>query len=353
MNRQSVDEKTREEASVWLARLDRGLREHEGASLQQWLEKPAHRHVILDLARMWHGPDTVAVLSALFPQSRELAKPQRSQRGLLLISLTAVVAVSIVTTWALTLDGHLPSYYLESSDKTREGFKRGIYITGIGEQREVTLPDSSSIMMNTGTRMGVDYSLRSRDVSIQYGEASFSVVHEPDRPFTVHAGKRDFQAIGTHFNVRVLTPDNVELTVSEGMVKVLYAPPNIPDTPAMRRMQFTFGEETVGALETAVVEPGYQSIRKIGAGELDALVAWQRGMLIFEGEPLESVLAEVDRYTTTKFVLADDKLRSVRVSGYFRTGDVDALLTALRSQFSIDSRRDAQGRVVLKASTPL
>jgi hypothetical protein len=32
MNRQSMDEKTREEASVWLARLDRGLREHEGTS---------------------------------------------------------------------------------------------------------------------------------------------------------------------------------------------------------------------------------------------------------------------------------------------------------------------------------
>jgi len=109
MNRQSVDEKTREEASVWLARLDRGLRAHEGTSLQEWLEKPAHRHVILELARMWHGPDTVAVLSALFPQSRELKKPQRSRRGLLLISLTAIVAVSIVTTWALTLDGHLPS----------------------------------------------------------------------------------------------------------------------------------------------------------------------------------------------------------------------------------------------------
>src|SRR5262249_4284338 len=133
-----------------------------------------------------------AVLSALFPQSRELAKPQRSRRGLLLISLTVIVAVTIVTTWALTLDGHLPSYYLDASPSAREGFKRGIYITAIGEQREVKLPDNSRIMMNTGTRMGVDYSLRSRDVSILYGEASFRVTHEPDRPFTVHAGKRDF-----------------------------------------------------------------------------------------------------------------------------------------------------------------
>jgi transmembrane sensor len=353
MNRRTVDEKTREEASVWLARLDRGLREHEGASLQQWLESPSHRHVILELARMWHGPDTVAVLSALFPKSTELEKPQRSRRGLLIVSLTAVVAISIVGTWAFTLDGHLPSYYLQDPHYAQDGFTRGIYVTAIGEQRELNLPDKSSIMMNTGTRMGIDFSLRSRDVSIQYGEASFHVAYEPDRPFTVRAGKRAFQAVGTHFNVRVLTPDNVEVTVTEGMVKVLWAPPVVPETPELRRMPLTFGEETVGALETALVEPGYQSIRKVGAAELEALVAWQRGMLIFEREPLESVLAEVDRYTTTKFVLADEKLRLVRFSGYFRIGDMDGLLVALRKDFDIDSRRDGQGRVVLTASTAL
>ncbi len=348
-----MDDEIRKEASVWLARLDRGLREHEGASLRQWLEKPANRTVILELARMWHGTDTVAVLSALFPKSQELAKPQRSRRGALLIGLTAVVAIGIVGTWALTLDGHLPAFYFQDARTAQEGFTRGIYITAIGEQREVTLPDSSSIKMNTGTRMGVNYSLHSRDVSIQYGEASFAVVHEPDRPFTVHAGKRDFEALGTHFNVRVLTPDNVELTVTDGMVKVLYARPIIPDTPELRRMPLTYGEETISALETALVEPGYQSIRKLEAGELEALVAWQRGMILFEREPLERVLAEIDRYTTTQFVLADAKLRAVRVSGYFRAGDVEGLLAALRAQFKIDSRRDPQGRVVLMSATTL
>jgi transmembrane sensor len=64
------------------------------------------------------------------------------------------------------------------------------------------------------------------------------------------------------------------------------------------------------------------------------------------------VLAEVERYTTTKFALADDKLRDVRVGGYFHAGDVDGLLVALRENFLIDSRRDAQGRVVLTALPP-
>jgi transmembrane sensor len=61
------------------------------------------------------------------------------------------------------------------------------------------------------------------------------------------------------------------------------------------------------------------------------------------------VLAEVDRYTTTQFVLADERLRGVLIGGRFRTGDVDGLLASLRTEFMIGSRRDAQGRVVLSA----
>ena len=41
----------------------------------------------------------------------------------------------------------------------------------------------------------------------------------------------------------------------------------------------------------------------------------------FQGEPLDNVLAEVSRYTTTRFVIADEKLRDVRVGGYFKIGE--------------------------------
>ena len=64
---------------------------------------------------------------------------------------------------------------------------------------------------------------------------------------------------------------------------------------------------------------------------------------------MADALAELDRYTTTQFVLGDERLRDVRIGGYFRTGDVEGLLRSLRRDFLIDSRRDAQGRVVLTA----
>jgi ferric-dicitrate binding protein FerR (iron transport regulator) len=49
----------------------------------------------------------------------------------------------------------------------------------------------------------------------------------------------------------------------------------------------------------------------------------------------------------TRFVLRDPEMGQLRVTGTFRTGDVGALRRALRKQFSIFSRKDTRGRVVL------
>ena len=58
-------DKIREEVTRWLALLERGLRGPEGTQLREWLKSKEHRKAILDAARLWHGPDVVAVLAGL------------------------------------------------------------------------------------------------------------------------------------------------------------------------------------------------------------------------------------------------------------------------------------------------
>ena len=78
-------------------------------------------------------------------------------------------------------------------------------------------------------------------------------------------------------------------------------------------------------------------VQGLDATEIEVQLSWQRGMLVFDGEPLDSVLLEIGRYTTVVFA-PDDSIRNVRVGGYFRAGDIDGLLVALRESFDIDSR---------------
>jgi transmembrane sensor len=72
-------------------------------------------------------------------------------------------------------------------------------------------------------------------------------------------------------------------------------------------------------------------------------LAWQQGMLVFHGEPLSEALKEISRYTSINFTLADDQVKQRRVAGYFKAGDIQGLLFALKNNFNITySKRDDQ-----------
>ena len=276
---QGDSDKACEEASRWLAKLDRGLRQEEGSDLREWVKKAVNRKALVAAARLWHDPDVLAVLSQLFPISPELANP-KPRPSVFKVALTCAAAVCIVAFAAVVLNGQKPWSYFDGSLIAPPAVIGAIYATARGERHEAKFADGTTITLNTGTRMAVTYSLHARDVNLLYGEASFDVAHDPQRPFNVRAGKRVFQALGTRFNVRMLTPEKVDLTVTEGAVKVLYAPPRLPETPSqLRDDTIIYGEATVGALEAALVEPGFQSVDKIDASELETRLAWQRGVL--------------------------------------------------------------------------
>jgi transmembrane sensor len=357
---ESPPDETSKAASIWLARINRGLRPEEVAELRTWLKVAKHRPVVLDMARLYHGPEVVAVLSELFPTGPE---PMQSEaikdfaQAALIVGFIAGLAFIAVTgrqPWSNIRGQWDVRNHHTCAAPTSETVTgtRGMYSTAVGGRRELTLPDHSTVTLNTNTCMGVAFAPNARTILLPYGEATFHVTPDAQKPFRVRAGQnRLFEAVGTDFNVRVLSADHVELTVTEGNVKVLYRQDALVETPAELRLRDhrTFDDTTVSALQTALVEPGMQFVRKLEANDLHALLAWQQGLILFDDATLSEALAEVDRYTTTQFVLADQRLRNIRIGGQFHTGDVAGLLASLRKDFRIDSRRDAQGRIVLSA----
>ncbi len=335
-------EKRRQDAAKWLARLERGLTRSEGRELGEWLKDAGNREVILEGAGLWHSADVQAVLCTLLGVSPQRTRPTQPKRSL---ALPLVVALgSTLGLLVILWSGHMPWATAQTS---RPSAPNTIYATAVGETRRVELDDGSTVTLNTGTRISVSFSPRAREVDLVRGEATFNVAPGASRPFNVNAGRRRFQAVGTRFNLRTLTRDNVELTVAAGQVKVLDAPPRMPESPARRRDIITYGEQTVNAFEEALVEPGFQSVSHIEPSEVEARLAWQQGLIVFDDKALQDALAEVERYTYARFVLADAKLGELRVSGRFRTGNVNAVRLALRQNFQVASKRDTRGRIVL------
>jgi len=58
-------------------------------------------------------------------------------------------------------------------------------------------------------------------------------------------------------------------------------------------------------------------------------------VLVYAGEPLSRVVADVGRYTSVKIEIADQRLNDMQVGGYFEVGKIDRIFEALEKNFRV------------------
>jgi transmembrane sensor len=206
------------------------------------------------------------------------------------------------------------------------------YSTAIGERSTIALEDGSTLVLNTATRLRVDFTRSARNVTLLSGQALFEVASDARRPFTVQAGDRRITALGTAFDVRV-EAGVVRVTLLEGRVAV-----EEPGRPANRE-ELTPGQQLLAASRGAAT---------VRHADVERVTSWRDGRLVFENEPLAGVVAEVNRYSNRKVVLSDPALGELRISGTFRIGSPVNFISALRDYFPIEaSEAGAHGDLVL------
>jgi len=335
--------RAREEAAHWIVCLEEGLSDEQMRELKVWLAAdPAHRAALLRMAEQWDAFDALSELAEILPLRTEpsrasLFKVARAGLAAIAVGVLAVGLYFALARPAATGQAaqgvvsrtapSLPAPARQSASPERS------LRTDVGQHLTTKLADGSSISLNTNTALTVRFSQDQRLVILEEGEASFSVAHDPSRPFRVRAGERTVQAVGTVFNVRRHEGRSVRVTVTQGVVKV------------MDRAQSPRDELFVRAGQLAEIGAVSVNIQRVDAARLDAAQAWQRGVLIYQGEALEDVIADVSRYTSVRFRIEDDSIRQRRVGGVFRTGDVEGLLLALRETFGIEPHR--QGDLIV------
>jgi transmembrane sensor len=195
------------------------------------------------------------------------------------------------------------------------------------------------VHLNTATELQVAFTSGARRLVLVRGEAQFDVMHDAGRPFLVRVGGRTIRAVGTAFNVR-LSDGKVEVLVTEGRVAIADSTSSATTTPP-RAIEVSAGE--LAALGEAQPE-----VTQTQPADANARLAWQRGLIVFRGEPLASALEEVERYTPVRFELADPELGKLRIGGYYKIGDVEGLQRSLIENFPLAISREGD-RVIIRA----
>jgi transmembrane sensor len=340
--------KMKEDGSLWLAKLDRGLSSEEEVLLKQWLaESPKNHTYFITLAKQWDQLSVLSRLAEITPYQPNVSKRQFS-------FFAKVAAFSLLFLLGSLLFSATNRLYFNNELFTANTTISKNYSTAIGEKSTIYLPDSSILTLNTDSLVKIHFTATKRELILVKGEVHIKVAHNKKRKLVLSAGNKSFVAVGTAFNVQYDQKSTLELIVTEGKV-------GIADVEHSDEIQRLFSQSNLD--NQLLVNAGQRVIiphnNNLTANNLtkedikntisDSL-AWREGRLIFKGETLEEVINEMSRYSNIDFELEGDELKNMRIGGRFKTGDINGLLDVLSQQFNIKSNRLNPSRIKLTLS---
>ncbi len=159
--------------------------------------------------------------------------------------------------------------------------------TDPGQRRTISLEAGTQVTLNGATRMRFDRK-DPRFASLEAGEALFQVQHDGARPFTLEVAGRKVVDVGTVFNV-VRDAAAVRVAVAEG--KVLYE-------TGGRKISLDAGQ--------AVFDPSSAGAPRVSRAAIGSVGGWRTGRLVYSGEPLSQVAADLGRALGMRIVAAPD-----------------------------------------------
>lgn len=217
------------------------------------------------------------------------------------------------------------------------------------EHRDITLADGSAITLGAKSSLLVNYSRDRRTVTLENGEALFTVAKDPDRPFVVVAGSGTITAIGTAFNVR-RDSERVVVTVTEGEVEIIRG---AGEEAAIEPVQTKSLQRTSATL-TRGHQVVYDATRLniVEVADPATATAWRAGRLQYRAEPLKYVVADVNRYTARKIVIADKQVEDLRFTGSLFQGQAKEWLEGLEQVFPVEVIEMDDDKVLIREIVP-
>lgn len=282
-------------AASWRVRLtEAGL--HSTPEFDAWLRDADNKAAWEQVAHAWNrfdgaaqSPEMIAARqAALADAQRGNPGPARVRR--LVGAIAAVFVVALVGTGGFWWNARPADYQ-----------------TAAGERRVITLADGSKLSLDADSEVTVRYEKHARSLQLLRGQARFDVAHDKTRPFSVLAGNQKVVATGTAFNIDMGGP-KVLVTLIEGHVIV-------------------WDESSAGAPHSIELRAGQQlavaprSTPEVLPANLKRVTAWTVGQIMFDDEPLSSVVERVNRYGGTQIVITDPKVGAMKISGVFNAGD--------------------------------
>lgn len=207
-----------------------------------------------------------------------------------------------------------------------------LYETALNEQKKISLPDGSTVVIHPQTRIRVahDYNKAGRTVILTAGEAHFEVSHQAQQPFIVDMDAVSVKDIGTGFTVQK-TKDSIKVMVSGGKVAFIKkGTGEYHELAAGSSLIFYVTEHRFGDMKATVpVDSGAGSLR-------------------FDNAPLSEVIAALQVASGKKISLTDPALGQKRLTVHLDGESFDNALKIICASLNLEYA-EKNGVYILKS----
>ncbi|WP_053159965.1 FecR family protein [Pseudomonas sp. P1.8] len=308
-------------AAHWCMRLHANdCTEHERLAFVQWRDAhPLHAFEYEAMLEIWDVAGELPRPDTVVPMLR--VKPATPWRTLGIAAAVCALALPLAaySGWHL---GWVPNSYQ--------------HFEAIDNVRHVTLNDGSQVELNLGSELTFSNYKNQRQVTLDKGEAFFSVSHDTRHPFVVKAAEGRIRVTGTKFNVWMYE-DQVKVNLVEGSVLVT----SNDDLPGdgLRlgpSMQASYGRGDF----TPRISQTYDS---------DTTLAWRQGKLVLDDLALNDALPLINRYLDKPLIVADNSTGSIHIGGIYNIKDINGLVKSLPRVLPVYLTRNQSGNLVVNS----
>ncbi|MCF7689755.1 MAG: FecR domain-containing protein [Cephaloticoccus sp.] len=338
------------QATAWLVRRDGGMDDAEIAEFEQWrAEDIRHEVAFSKVASVWSAfdrPVATGQVDALRAELHALEKRDRRRR----VAFGSTVALAAAACLAVFIglgQPTVPSVTVKATDSL---------VARVVEPDRQILSDGSIVELKHGTRIKVAFTEANRVVILEEGEAHFTVMKNPERPFIVETGDVKVCAVGTAFAVG-LGHEEVDVLVTEGRVRVDSSASPASETPDILRatpigLLDNRSAPLVEAGQHAVVSLGTSAtptaIVPISAIDLNERLSWRLPRLEFSETSLTDAVTMFNRYNVNELHIDDETVAAIRITGVYRSDNVDGFVRALELGFGLRAEKRGSETVLLR-----
>jgi ferric-dicitrate binding protein FerR (iron transport regulator) len=243
-------------------------------------------------------------------RKKEILKKQKPVQKFIRIYMRAA---AILLLPLLIAGGLVYSYLMMDYKPKADGQVNSTIYAPLGARVSFNLPDGSTGMLNSGSRLS--YSLpfnNNRQVRLE-GEAWFEVNRDEAHPFEITTGNSTVKVLGTRFNMSAYPDENyIEVVLQSGKVEFMNS--NDKDKVTMVPSERLVCRN--GNISKSVTDPA-------------KYYAWTEGKLVFRGDQMDEVARRIERWYNVKIDIADKELERYSFRATFEDDKLEEVLRLL------------------------